>query len=70
MLRHGFVGGKHTNINNIPKGKPRSEYAELLEEVHALRREGFFILTPKPDGLHISLDPRRLREIEELLDML
>ena len=70
MLRHGFVGGQHTHIDNIPKGKPRNEYKEIMKEVHALRKKGYFIVKPKPDGLHISLDPRKLREIEEQLDIL
>lgn len=70
MLRHGFVGGKHTNIDNIPKGKPREEYSAILAEVDLLRREGYFVLRPKRDGLHISLNPRRLREIAEELDVL
>lgn len=68
MLRHGFVGGKHTNIENIPRGKPKDEYRVIMAEVKALLKEGFFIPKPKPDGLHISLNPRRLREIESFLE--
>lgn len=63
MLRHDFIGGKHTNIENIPKGKPRNEYPDIISEAKRLIKEGFIKTMPKPDGLHISLEPTRLNEI-------
>lgn len=67
MLRHGWIGDRHTHISNILKGKPRSEYEEIRKEVKTLMKEGYFIV--KPDGLHISLDPRRLKEVIEQLNI-
>jgi len=68
MLRHGYVGGSHTNIENIPKGKPMGEYREIMAEAKDLLKEGYFIPMRKPDGLHISLNPRRLKEIGKELE--
>jgi len=68
MIRHGYVGGKHTNMENIPKGKPRGEYREIMAEAKDLLKEGYFLSKPKPDGLHISLNPRRLEEIYRELE--
>jgi len=70
MLRHGFVGGKHTNIQNIPKGRPKGEYNSIQAEIDVMRKEGYFIIRPKGDGLHISLNPRKMDEIAQELNIL
>lgn len=63
MLRQDYVGGKHTHIDNIPKGKPRSEYGEIMSTAKLLIKEGLLKVISKPDGIHVSLEPTRLNEI-------
>jgi len=67
MVWHKLIGGRHTNIENIPKGKPRDEYKTIMEAIKELDRKGYFIKKPKPDGLHISINPKRLKEIQDLI---
>jgi len=68
MIRHDWIGAKHTNIQNIPKGKPRHEHKEIMKTLKELDKYGFFIKKPKSDGLHISLNPHMLPKIRELLE--
>lgn len=68
MLRHGYVGGKHTHEDNIPKGAPPTEYKAIRKEIKQLIKEGYIIVHPKPDGRHLSLNPRRIKDIEKYLE--
>jgi len=67
MLRHGFIGGKHTHEDNIPKGASPTEYKAIKKEIKQLLKEGYFIPHNKPDGLHLSLNPRRIGDVERYL---
>jgi len=67
MLRHGFVGAKHTHEDNIPKGAPPTEYKAIKKEIKQLIREGYFQLHRKPDGLHLSINPSKIKDIERYL---
>lgn len=60
-----IIGGKHTDIKNIPKGFPRNLHKEIMIMVNELIREGMFVKKPTGYGLHISLNPRRIKEIED-----
>lgn len=68
MVKHGWIGGKHTNEENIQKGKPRDEYKKIFEELDKLKKEGFFILRKKPDGLHLSINPRMMPLVRQTLE--
>jgi len=65
-LEHGYVGGRHTNEDNIPNGFHPSEYRDVMKAYKEIKREGFLILTPKPDGIHISINPRMVKQIQNL----
>jgi len=68
MLRHGWIGGKHTAYDNIRKGKPVSEYKAIEKELKQLIREGFVISKPTGYGTQVSLNPRRVKEIIEMIE--
>jgi len=68
MLRHGWVGGKHTHEDNIPKGAPPRECKPIKKEIKQLSKEGFFLTHPTPDGRHLSLNPRRSEELKEYIN--
>ncbi len=62
LLVHRYIGGRHTNQDNIPKGLPRTEYDRVFQALDKLKNEGFFWLRKKPDGIHVSLNPKMARE--------
>ena len=63
MLRGEFIGAKHTSIENVPKGFPKSERGNVKKVAEKLVKEGYFICKPKPDALHVSLNPKMLPQI-------
>jgi len=68
MLRHAYIGGKHTSIKNLPKGFPKNERARVIQIASKMIKEGYFILRQKPDSLHVSLNPRILPEVRQEIE--
>ena len=69
MLRHRWIGGKHTDIRNLRKGFTRSRYGEVDAEIRRLATERLLSLKPTFYGLHVSLDPARLGEVKNELGL-
>ena len=67
MLRHEYVGAKHTSVDNIPKGFPKHLRGEVKKAVKKLNRKGFFIVKPTRYGIEVSLDPRKIEEINRIV---
>jgi len=67
MLRHGYIGGKHTSEDNIPKGLPRHIRGQVKKALKNLIRVGYIIPKTTSYGMEVSLDPHRIEEISELL---
>ena len=61
---------KHTNINNLPKGLSNELRVsrEVKKAVDELLKEGILLSKPTHYGLEVSLNPKRIKEIEELAD--
>lgn len=59
---------KHTNINNLPKGLSNELRVsrEVKNAVEELLKEQILLSKPTHYGLEVSLNPRKIREIEEL----
>lgn len=60
---------KHTSINNLPKGlsnelRVSKEVRKVIEE---LLKEQILLSKPTHYGLEVSLNPKKIREIEELI---
>jgi hypothetical protein len=68
MLRNEYIGGRHTSLDNLPKGFPKHLRGLAKQVSKGLIRERFLIVTPKPSGLHVSLDPSKVNEIREILE--
>jgi len=62
-----FIGKKHTAINNVPKGFKRHLHGEIKKATKRLIREGFILVKPTRYGVQVSLDPRRIAEIERII---
>jgi len=60
---------KHTNINNLPKGLSNDLRVsrEVKNAVEELLKEQIFLSKPTHYGLEVSLNPKKIREIEELV---
>ncbi len=67
MLLDRVVGGRHTSADNIPKGFPKHLRGEAKDALKHLIRKGYILAKPTTYGLEVSLNPRRLKEIEELV---
>ncbi len=68
LFHHGYIGGRHTDIENLKKGLPSHVKGDVKEAVHELIQEE--ILMPKQTsyGLHVSLNPRKREEMEKYLN--
>lgn len=62
-----FIGARHTSIDNIPKGFPKHLRGEVKKATKRLMKRGFFIVKPTSYGIEISLDPRKLKDIENII---
>ncbi len=67
MLRHGYIGGKHTSEDNIPKGLPKHMHGEIKKALKNLIRAVYVIPKTTSYGMEVSLDPHRIAEINEIL---
>lgn len=69
MLMHRWIGGKHTALDNIPKGFPlhvRNDVAQVTED---LIRDGFIVRKPTSYGEHVSLNPKLVYEAKKISGM-
>ena len=61
---------KHTNIHNLPKGMSNELRVskEVKSAVEELLKEQILLSKPTHYGLEVSLNPKKIREIEQLID--
>lgn len=68
LFRHRYVGGKHTDIENLAKGLPKHLRGEAKEIAKELIKEGLLWTKPVSYGLHVSLNPERIEEILKIVE--
>ncbi len=68
LFRHRYIGGKHTDIENLTKGIPRDKAGDAKKVVEELIREKILLQKPTSYGLHVSINPEKLSEILRLLE--
>ena len=68
MLRHEYIGGRHTSIDNLPKGFPKSERDRVSQMAKKMLKDGYFIVRSKRDSVHISLDPKILSQVKQEIE--
>jgi len=58
---------KHTNINNLPKGLSNQLRVskDVKKAVEELLKEQILLSKPTQYGLEISLNPKKIKEIEK-----
>ena len=67
LAKHGYIGGRHTAFDNIPKGAPKHLHKEIQEIAKQLVREGFLVLKPTGYGLHVYLNPKKMDEVNKII---
>lgn len=67
LFHHGYIGGKHTDIENLKKGLPGHLKGDIKEAAKELIKAGILIPKPTSYGLHISLNPHKKEEINKYL---
>ena len=64
LFHHGYIGGKHTDIENLKKGLPGHIKGDIKSLVQELVKQEILLPKPTSYGLHVSLNPRKRQEIE------
>ena len=61
---------KHTNIHNLPKGLSNELRVakEVKKAIEELLKEQILLSKPTHYGLEVSLNPKKIKEIEELIN--
>jgi hypothetical protein len=68
MFRQGCIGGKHTSEDNVPKGLPKNLHGDARKALKNLIRQGYVIPKITSYGLQVSLNPKRIAEIKQILE--
>lgn len=68
LFHHGYIGGRHTAVENCAKGLPGHIRGDAKEAIRELMHEEIIIQKPTNYGLHVFLNPRKLEEIEKYLN--
>lgn len=68
MYFYGYIGGKHTSIDNLQKSFPKHERGNVKGAVKALIKANLIIPKSTGYGQHCSLNPRMIDEIEKLIE--
>ena len=67
MHRHGYIGGRHTSIDNVPKGFPKHVYGKVKKEIKELMKQNLIMVKPTAYGLQVSLNPHKMDEVEKII---
>jgi len=65
-----YFGAHQILLENIPKGKPAEDKKMIIKAIRNLANKGFLLMKKKHYGVHVSLDPRRVRETGKYLESL
>jgi len=63
LMRRKIIGGKHTDIKNIYNIVPRHERKSASRVIKKLIVEKIILKKQTPYGTHISLNPKKIKEI-------
>ena len=67
LFHHGYIGGRHTDIENLKKSLPGHLKGDVKDAARELIREEILIPKPTSYGFHVSLNPRKKEKIEYYL---
>ena len=67
LLRHRHCGGKHTSFDNLSKDQPKNVSKQIKETCKEMIKNDLILSKPTNYGLEISLNPRRKKEMIEIV---
>ncbi|RLI77140.1 hypothetical protein DRP05_11015 [Archaeoglobales archaeon] len=67
LKRRGKWGGAHTSLNKLTSGIPKHLRGKAKDITKDLIREGLLLSKPTSYGLEVSLNPKRRKEIDEII---
>ena len=63
--QHRIYGGKHTAFDNLSKGFKKSDHNKIKKIAKNLINENYLLEKKAFYGLHVSLNPKKSKEIKE-----
>jgi len=66
LKRNFYIGKRHTSEDNVIKGFPTNERGNMKKAIRKLIRSGYLTSKPTSYGLELSIDPQRMKEINEI----
>ena len=67
LYKKGKIGGAHCSKDDVPKGFPPGEIKAIRIALEELIRDNYVLPKPTHSGLHVSINPKRLKEVKEIL---
>jgi len=67
LLRHEYIGGRHTAFENVSKGFPKHLVGEVRKTARELVKMNFVMQKITSYGLQVSLNPRKMEQIEKII---
>ena len=67
LFTHKYIGKRHTSEDNVVKGFPAHEVKRAKKELKELIRKGYILQKPTSYGIEVSINPRMVQEIKEIL---
>jgi hypothetical protein len=67
LIRFGKIGASHTRVDNALRGAPPHLRGVIKHAVDVLITVGVFRSKPTLNGLHISIEPQRIREVDHFV---
>ncbi|MFH1239950.1 MAG: hypothetical protein V1672_01930 [Candidatus Diapherotrites archaeon] len=75
LINLGKIGGSHTSVFNLSKGLPahirsnKKGQKAIKQAVKELTNDYFLLSKPSTNEVHVSINPRKINEIKEFLDI-
>ena len=75
LINLGKVGGSHTDIFNLDKGLPnhirsnRKGQKAIKQAIKELINDGFLLSKQSTNQQHVSINPSKIKEIKEFLEL-
>ncbi|MEK6823594.1 MAG: hypothetical protein AABY06_01035 [Nanoarchaeota archaeon] len=67
LRRKRVIGGVHTPFDTLRRGFPSHLGKDIKKIAEQLIRQGYLITKSTNQGLHVSLNKDKIKEIEELI---
>ena len=68
LVYMGKWGNSHTSFDNLPKGFPTHLRGDVKDIAKKLIKEKLLLSKPTSYGLEVSLNPKKKKEVETLVD--